>query len=103
MTLVAVVLVLRAPFGELVIVLLGQIAQRCFQRGPVLFLIGLQLQAGLERGDARVGECFGVFSEILRLTVGLIARSSEGPASIGGCGKGGDCRDGDDQLSHGVP
>ena len=39
---------------------LGEIAQRGFDRRPVLFLLGGELEPGLEAGNARVGDAASV-------------------------------------------
>src|SRR5690242_5513566 len=48
----------RAPLGTQ----LGEIAQRAFQRRPVLFLFGGKLEAGMQRGDAGIAEGRDIFS-----------------------------------------
>jgi hypothetical protein len=53
-------------------------------------LIGRQLKAGFERGDARIGKGFGVLGEILGLMFSLVARSGEGAAGEGRKAEGGD-------------
>ena len=47
---------LVAPGGETFGPLLGKIAHGRFERGPILFLFGIQFEAGFQRGDARVKE-----------------------------------------------
>src|SRR5579872_6977080 len=59
--LVAALLAPFPPGGESGRALLGEIAHRRFERRPVLLLVGVELQARLQRGDARVEKSGPVF------------------------------------------
>ena len=61
-----------AAGGHAVGAFLGQIADRGLDRGPVLLLLGGELQPSLEAGDASIGECGHVLS--VRPQAALFAR-----------------------------
>src|ERR1700691_4699538 len=69
------------PGGEARRPLLGEVAHRQFERRPVFLLVGVQLEAGLERGDARVEEGGAVLgAEAAALLLCRIVGGSISPA-----------------------
>ena len=71
--------------GEAVLTLLGEIAQRALDGRPVLLLVGRQLEARMQRRDARVGEGADVLRartpvRTARSVTGSLLRVSKGAA-----------------------
>src|SRR6185437_6014507 len=69
--------------GEAVLTLLGEIAQRALDGRPVLLLVGRQLEARMQRGDARVSEGADVLRartpvRTARSVIGSLLRVSKG-------------------------
>jgi hypothetical protein len=88
------------PLGSL----LREIAHRRFERSPILFLFGVQFEAGLQRGDARVKEGRAVLrtETTMLFPLGGIVRHGKATADERRQSKRGRQRDHRERCFHGT-